>query len=126
MTEACLPPALPSVSASCARCISARLILGSDALNHAIPGRDELEDGLRVLVGAGPACGQSEGFRLTTAGERLVAEAAGNTRDWHLAWDRVRGALEEQPYPAERADVRISQEDCDRAVRADQRAARRR
>lgn len=101
-----------------------RVIAQMDALNHAIPGRDELEDGLRALVGGGFACKQSEGFRLTTAGEQLVTAAGGKTRDWHLAWDRVRAALEEQPYPAELADVHITQDDCDRAVRAYKRAAR--
>ena len=94
-----------------------------DAINHAIPGRDELEDGLRALIGAGVAREQSTGFQLTTVGEQLVTTAGGNTRNWRLAWERVRAALEEQPYPGELAEVRITLDDFDRAVRAYTRAA---
>jgi hypothetical protein len=71
-----------------------------DALNYAIPSREELEIGLRGLVGPGLADVDAAGYRLTKAGQQFVAAAAGRTRGWHAVWEDGGPEPASDPGPA--------------------------
>lgn len=89
-----------------------------DAINHAIPMREELEEGLGRLTAAGLMSVSGGEFRLTQAGLDLVREASGSRRSWHAAWDQVESALESTEYPAALpSGWEIAEETYDEAVR---------
>lgn len=83
-----------------------------DAVNHAIPTRDELASALGALVGAGLVEPQPQGFRVTTAGaairelwdgapgggdDAMVAALAAHQRpqrEWPLTQEQVAQAYQ--------------------------------
>lgn len=58
------------------------LIGHADALNHAIPTRDELASSLGALVAAGLVEVAADRYRTTSAGRALRGEWTAGTRSW--------------------------------------------
>lgn len=91
-------------------CSLSQLIATADAINHAIPTRDELASSIGALVGAGLVEVVGGKFRITHAGKRMKKHWKGGMFNWSKT---LLPHLEELPRSSEA--WQISDDDVARA-----------
>ncbi len=89
----------------------------ADAIDHAVPTREELQDSLGWLIANGLVAKEGQAYRYTEKGAGLRSDADQRSGTAQAAWNQVEKRLQQIAQPAQSSDE-IAPEDYDRAVKA--------